>query len=342
MEKKTERRSWRRKLLYALVIVTIVALVFFFISRENLSQMVQTLQGTDYRLFLLALGVYFFGMVLWALRFKTALLACHQKVTMKSGFLVVLGSVFINNITPFTYSGGDPFARSFLLKKVCNTPYLCCFASLLSEFLIDFPIFLSLFVWGFFLKEIQLISILLIIAWAAGLSIFVLVTHHMFHRNEAPRKITGFIWRIGRIFKKSLTENQVEGHLRTFIMLVGGILKHRRYFAMMVFVALAFWTLVISRFLLIFGAFGYQAPIPMLMLTLTLSSVVGLIPILPAGLGTVDFTYVSIFTLFGVPLPLALSVVLLERLISLVIGTLVGGFALSYLGIKSWTKFSSS
>ncbi len=342
MEKTDARQNRIRKILYATIILAAVAFTFYLISRENLSQMVQTLGSADYRIFLAAVGVYFFGLTLWALRFKMGLLACGQNVPIKSSYLIVLASVFINNITPFTYSGGDPFARSFLLKKVCNTPYLCSFATLLCEFLIDLPIFLGLVAWGLFMRDAQIIGVILVLIWVVGVTIFILVAHKMFHAHKAPRRLTHFMWRIARILRRPVTKTQVGGYLKTFIRLVGGVLEHRRYFVTMILIGISFWILVISRFLLIFMAFGYSPQIPMLMLTLTLSSVVGLIPILPAGLGTVDFTYVSIFTVFGVPLPIALSVVLIERLISFVLGTLVGGVVASYLGVKSLNRLNSS
>ena len=76
------------------------------------------------------------------------------------------------------------------------------------------------------------------------------------------------------------------------------------------------------------------------MLAMTLPSIAGLVPFLPGGLGTVDATMVSVFLLFGVPLEIAISATLIERAISLVLSTLVGACALSYLGIKVWARGS--
>jgi hypothetical protein len=98
------------------------------------------------------------------------------------------------------------------------------------------------------------------------------------------------------------------------------------------------WVMITMRYLLIFEALGYHPSIPMLLMTLTLPAIVGLVPILPGGLGTVDFTYFSIFTLFNVPQSVALSAILVERMITFIIGIVVGAIALSYLGVKVWKK----
>jgi len=72
------------------------------------------------------------------------------------------------------------------------------------------------------------------------------------------------------------------------------------------------------------------------MLASTLPSIAGWVPLLPGGLGLVDATFVSVFTLFGFPLSIAIAATLIERAISYVFSTIVGAGALSYLGIKVW------
>jgi uncharacterized protein (TIRG00374 family) len=59
-----------------------------------------------------------------------------------------------------------------------------------------------------------------------------------------------------------------------------------------------------------------------------------MIPLLPGGLVTVDAAYLSIFSLFDIPISVGVSAVLIERAISYVMGTIAGSVALSYLGVK--------
>jgi hypothetical protein len=76
----------------------------------------------------------------------------------------------------------------------------------------------------------------------------------------------------------------------------------------------------------------------MLLLTMTLPAIIGFVPVLPGGFGTVDLTYLAIFTLFGVPPSLAAVAVLIERSITFVFATVVGALAMSYMGIKILVK----
>jgi len=76
----------------------------------------------------------------------------------------------------------------------------------------------------------------------------------------------------------------------------------------------------------------------MLMLAATVPAIVGLIPVLPAGLGTVDAAFYFIYISFGFDPTIAISAILIDRMITLILGTLIGASALSYLGIRIWTK----
>jgi hypothetical protein len=336
---KKGKRSLKRALIPIIIIAAVLGLALLFISKENLSGMINSLSGADYRLVLFAVGIYFFGLSMWGLRWKTAILAGGKNVDMRLIYLSILGSVFINNVTPFTYSGGDPIARTYILKKTRGVRYVTGFATVASEFLVDFPIFFTLLIWGLFLWKFQILGLILIAFWLVIMCAFISIFYYLFQKKTAPRKITNFGCRVIKIFKKSVTKAQVNRYADNFICSVGKVIRNKRCFAIMIGVGVMFWILVMTRFFLIFRALGViDVSIPMLMLTLTLSSFVGLIPLLPGGLGTVDFTYVAIFMLFGVAPEIAVGVVLIERLISYVMGIVVGAAALSYLGISAWKR----
>lgn len=336
------RRLIKKVVIPVLFLLVVGILAMFLVTGENLSQMAGALLGADYKFVFMAVGIYFFGLSLWATRWKVALAANYHQVRLRTLFMNVLGSVFVNNITPFTYSGGDPVARTYILKKTTDAPYTCGIAAVISEFVFDFPIFLSLFMLGLILWGTQVPMLILIAVWFAIISLFLTLVYLITHKETAPQKLTGFIWRIAKKFKKTANREKIAAQADSFVAAVRRIVRRRGCVLTMVPISLLFWGMVITRFLLVFLALGYQPQLPMLMLMLTLASVVGLIPLLPGGLGTVDVTYLSVFAIFGVPTHIALSAVLVERLVSFVLGTIAGATALSYLGLRLWIKPSSS
>ncbi|MDI6642621.1 MAG: flippase-like domain-containing protein [Candidatus Hodarchaeaceae archaeon] len=341
MAKREVRVNLRRALVSVVIVVVIAALAFLLLARANLSKMLNALRGANYLFVGLAVGVYVFSIALWATRWRIALSAMGHNVDLCPLFLAVWGSVFVNNVTPFTYSGGDPLARTYLLKKITKTPYSSGFAAIVAEFLLDLPVFLSFIAFGlmFSLGRIPALPALFLLAlWLAVLIVLVPLLPRLLRARAAAGKISSVVWRAARLLQVRTTKAKISRSVGLFYWGTYRVVCKRRRALSMVLIAAILWSFLMLRFYLIFQALGYPPPMPMLMLVATLPTIVGLIPLLPGGLGTVDVAYLSIFTVFGVPLSLALSAVLIERAITYVLGTLIGAGALSYLGIQLWTK----
>lgn len=326
-----------------LIVVVIAAIMFLLLARENLLGMLNALLRANYLLVGLALGVYVFGITLWATRWKIALSAMGHNASLRKLFLVVWGSVFVNNVTPFTYSGGDPFARTYLVKKVVKVPYSSGFAAIAAEFLLDSPVFLSILAFGmlFSFGRVQTLPALFLLGlWLAVLVVLVPLSPRLLQGKAAAGKVSSIAWRAAKLLRVRTTKTKI---LRSVDRFYGGayrVVSRRKCALSMVLIAAILWSFMMLRFFLIFQALGYAPSIPMLMLAVTLPTFVGLIPLLPGGLGTVDAAFFFIYIGFQVDPTMAVSAVLIDRGITYVFGTMVGAGALSYLGIRAWTKKS--
>jgi uncharacterized protein (TIRG00374 family) len=103
------------------------------------------------------------------------------------------------------------------------------------------------------------------------------------------------------------------------------------------------WTLLIGvsdifRLSAIFLALGYHPTLSTLLVASSLEIIVGLVPLLPGGLVLVEGSLISILVFLGIPLDVAMAATLIERGITFILSTIVGGGVFSYLGVKMAAK----
>lgn len=344
MARREVKINLRKTLVSALIVFLVMVLALYLLAKENLIGMINALSRANYLFVGLAIFVYMFGFFIFSTRWRTAVCTVGRNASRRSLYLAVWGSVFINNVTPFTYSGGDPFARTYLLNKLTKTPFSSGLAVIAGEFLLDMPIFLSLLAFGllFSLGRVETMpALFLLVVWFIVLTVVVPLAPRFLRGRVAADKLSNFIWRLTKLLHIKTTKKKISGGIGLFYGGAYHILHRKKCALTMVALGGIFWTFILVRFMLIFLALGYSPSIPMLMLAATVPAIVGLVPVLPAGLGTVDAAFYFVYVGFGVDPTTAMGAILIDRMITLVLGTLIGAGALSYLGVRIWTKKKS-
>ena len=154
-------------------------------------------------------------------------------------------------------------------------------------------------------------------------------------RNKfASKRVGGFVMRLIKRIRKGTKTRRITGGISRFYTDAQTIVSRRTIVVTVILFSVTLWTISVLRLFIIFQALGYTPSISMIILAATVPWIVGLLPLLPGGLGTVDAALVSVFLIFGAPLDLALSAALIERAISFVFSTIAGAGALSYLTFK--------
>lgn len=329
---KSKKKRLALSVLFIGGVIFLLSLVFF---RENVWRVLEALQKADYSLVMLAIGIYLFGLFLWALRWRISLRALGYPRPIHKIYTVILGGIFVTNVTPLTYAGGDPIARTYLSKKVLSIPYPVGLATIIVEILIDLPIFLSFLMISLAILTGELwLSILIIAGWLVLLELLVSLLYYLVHRKMGATGIKRFALKIFRALRRKVKEKPIREAVGSFYLACDFILGRFRVAGKITIFALLLWFCGMARLFLVFLALGYISNLPMLMLAVTLPSIVGLLPLLPGGIGTVDATLISVFLLFNAPLEVAASAVLIDRGITLILGTLVGAVVVSSLGLK--------
>jgi len=321
--------------LISLVAVAVVVLAL----RENLNSMLQALYRANFLYVPLAVLAYLSGLLIWALRWRVTLFSAGYRLSVRSIYLIIFSGIFVNNITPFTYAGGDPLARTYILKKTQNVSYSSGFATILAEYVFDLPLYISLVIFGFLISLKQMsfgyatFMLLLWLAFMVGWSFFF---NRILSSSAGTKRIARLVSKLAKIFHRRLKTAKLERNIKEFYSSSQQIIKSRKVIFYVIILTIAVLVAVLTRLYFIFQALGYTPTLTMLFFAITLPVLVGMIPALPGGLGTVDAALVSVFLFSGVPFEIAVSAVLIERSITFVFSTAVGSAAFYYLGLKNF------
>lgn len=332
----------KKKVAVAILAILLIISAFYGLFGQNFEKMAVAMARADFEFILLAFLGQLIFILFWAKRWDVSLTAMGSvKNSIKDLYLILFGSKFVNNVTPFSYSGGDPVTRAYLLKKLKGTPYSMGAASSIAEYFPDFSVFVGFLLFGLFtsFKEFSMKMTGLVIGLTVILvSILFFAVYSILGDREIGR-IERFLSWVSEKFKRPLSKERIKEEVDQFSDALEAVLKQKKIFAEILFLSLLVWMANFGIMYSLFMAFQITPPIPMILLGMTLPLLVGMIPITLGGLGTMDATRYGIFYIFlsGHPLIIA-NVVILRRLIGFVFMTIAGGTSLSYLGIRVWQK----
>jgi uncharacterized protein (TIRG00374 family) len=331
-----------RKAVFLIVLaIVLMGLAGWLLTRENIYQMLEAVKGADRPLIALAIAIYFLSVGVWTMRWQVALSSIKCRTSFITRYLILYATIFLNNITPMVRFGADPFARAYMLHKVKNMSYSSSMASSVSEHVFTPLVTVSFLMAGLFLQFGEgslLLSLILIVVWVLAALGSAFIPRLFFEKRIAVKGISAITSRVlGWLGKRGNVRRMVEGIDTFYSSSYATIDKAKKAFSLGS-LTLLIGALDILRLYAIFMALGYRPEFPMLLVACSLPFIVGLIPFLPGGLVFVEGSLISIFAFFGVPLNLAMAATLIERGISFVLSTMVGGGVFSYLGVKMAAK----
>jgi uncharacterized protein (TIRG00374 family) len=210
-------------------------------------------------------------------------------------------------------------------------------ASSLGEHLLAPVVMVSFLMAGLFLrfgKGSLLLSVIIIAAWVLISLGIIFGPRFFFKKKIAVRGISKFVSRVLSWFGKQKNTQEIMEELENFYSHTYATIDKGKTVLWIGLWSLLTGLLDIFRLYTIFLALGYYPEFSMLLIAYTLQPIVGLIPFLPGGLILIEGSLISLFTLFDVPLNLAMAATAIERGISFVLSTIVGAGIFSYLGVR--------
>ena len=321
--------------------LAIMAVMLYFIGIE---EVIEALKLSNLWFVLLAIVLQFFTYFLYTWRWSIINKTADMNLGIKKLIPMVLVSLAVNNITPSGRGGGEP-VRAYLLAKEGHYKFEDTFATVIADRALDtfpFVILAILTIVGIIISfslDITLIAFLIICV--AAITAFVIILLYICINEAFGVKITAWIIRIVRKFYKKFNENtekRIVEAVISFQARMNSLLRDKTILYYALPLSFVIWIFEILRVYVVFLAFGANVSPVLIGEVFILASFVGMIPLLPGGLGAVDGIMILFYASAGISAGISAAATVVERLISFWMTTFLGLICLMMFGTNVLDK----
>ena len=262
------------------------------------------------------------------------------KINVKKRHLLpmLMVGLAVNNITPSARGGGEP-VRAYILSKYSRCSMESSFATVIADRGLDMFPFIVLAVLTIFAIvmyfNLALWLVLSLIMAVIVLTILFILALYMSLNKKAGEKITRTILKvIRRFYRKNpeKLEKKALNAIHEFQYTMKLMLKERKIFFYALPLSFLIWGLEILRVYLVFSSFGIEVSLILIAVVFIIASLIGMIPLLPGGIGAVDGIMILLYSAAGIPPSISAAATVIERLISFWMTSLIGIACLPYFG----------
>lgn len=344
-------RKHRWKIVISFIIAAFILFAITFIV--GLNDILMVLERTKMEFLVLNFILEIFILLIWTLRWKLILGVVDKSRSFKTLFIMLLASLFGNNITPGA-AGGEPL-RAYLLKKVEGTPFEIGFASSTADRVFEFFPFviISLFAaflilsWDISIWTRIIVSVLIFLA----MIFFGILIYAGLNTRIAQKIIISIARSIYPFFikltKKDTTFSEVREKLVYYVNRFSTgflkVLEDRKVFIIGFILSFGMWALDMLRVYICFMAVGSYPPVSPLIIIYTVAILISLVPILPGSWGIREAVMIGLFAVVGVSSDVVIASSLIDRLASYIFPTFLGALAALYYSkqIRSYRATTS-
>ena len=332
-----------KTLILMLAGVGVLGLMVLFIGPEKIESALQ--QSNPWYLALaviIQLAIY----GLWTERWLITTSSLDISIKRRHLLPMLLVGLAINNITPSGRGGGEP-VRAYLLSKYSQSPFENAFATVIADRGLDTFPFIALAIITIitailYINLPQWMVITLVIGLIILIVVFFLALYMSINREFGDRAVRWFLKVLKRISTKM--HNRIE---QRAINAVGGfqesmkvMITDRKVLLYGIPISFIIWGLEIMRVYVVFLALNINAPLEIIAAVFVISTLIGMIPLLPGGLGAVDGMMILLYSYAGIPASISAAATLVERLISFWMTTILGVAVLPYFGADAVDKMT--
>ncbi|CAB50678.1 lysylphosphatidylglycerol synthase transmembrane domain-containing protein [Pyrococcus abyssi] len=333
----------KRYLLIGAGILIVIILLWWAGVRETLDLILTA----NPKFLLLAIIMYCISVLTWALRWATFLKSAKVSVSFLRVIEGVFIGIFLNNLTPGARTGGEAVKVLFIKKSSQNGSYSKVFATVMADRILDVIPVIAFMVLAFLYALTLHVKVLLIILGISALilTLIVLITTLL---SVKEKYALSFLLKLFRLFKRifpsklTYTEETIREKLlkefREFKATLIVLAKEKRRLASTLLYSFVLWLADIMKTYFVFLSLGSEVNLFQVLLVRMASMAVAMISVIPGGIGISEAVQSGLFLAIGIEKTVAVSVTMLDRLISFWTPTLIGGA----LAFKNKDVFSST
>jgi uncharacterized protein (TIRG00374 family) len=328
-----------KTLLFFLFGLIIFGIMIYIVG---INELIDNLKKSDLRFIVLALIVQIGSFILLTLRWQVINKIANININFFKILPITLIGLAINNITPSGRGGGEP-VKAYIVSSKTKKPFESTFAAVIADRTLDTIPFLILaiitiiyVVLKFHLKyeyTVLIVSAIILITALFFAIIFMSIN------KKFAEKIISFILRVLKIIKRfykkdpEALEKKITKAVFGFQDTMKIMLHDKDVLYKALPLSFLIWFFEILRVYLTFIAFEDNTSmmiIPTIAVAFIVSTLIGMIPLLPGGLGATEITMVGLFTMVGIDRGIALSITMIERIISFWMPICIGLALLPY------------
>nr|WP_294998913.1 UPF0104 family protein [uncultured Methanobrevibacter sp.] len=333
----------RKTILLLGISVIILLIMLWFVGIE---QVIEALKLANLSIIALAIVTQIVTYFLYTLRWQILNKLANMDVSITKLLPMVLVGLAVNNITPSGRGGGEP-VRAYILAKENDYQMEETFATVVADRALDtFPFVvlatITIAAMALYFDFDTWLLVVMILA-VIGIVVVLGVLIYMCINPGFGKRVDGWIIGLVRRFYKKNSEEleeKIHGIIFGFQDTMKLLISNKKVLYYTIPLSFLIWVFEIIRVYLVFLAFGANVNLIVIGEVFIVASLVGMIPLLPGGLGAVDGMMIIFYSAAGISSSVSAAATVIERLISFWMVTILGLVILPKYGSSIWDKIS--
>lgn len=329
--------------------VAALGLLFVVLWFVGIDRILEILGMADWGILALLPAVAAAWLVAWGLSLRVVLGVIGTPVRVTTAVWIYTAATFANNVTPFGQAGGEPIT-AYLIADVTNNEYESGLAAIASVDALNFFPSISLAAVGLgYFAATATLGRQLRVAGAAVVGLAVVIPLFGYtvwrHRETVENGIASVLTPLARALihpipgKAPPTREAVLGRVQGFFRAVGRVADDRQGLVLALgFSTLGWLALAVSLWLSVYSL-GHDVPFAAAMLVIPIASIASITPF-PGGLGGIEAVLIALLVpITGLDAAGASAAVLIHRVVTYWLPTLVGGAIAAVYGADTTRGF---